>query len=334
LKIEAKKLRVATLTDSDNLEVGDLVIAIGNPFGVGQTVTTGIVSAKGRGGFGIVDYEDFIQTDASINPGNSGGALVDAEGRLVGINTAIISRTGGNQGIGFAVPINMARVVMERLIKDGKFTRGFLGVSIQPVTPDLARAFDLPAETGALVGGVSPNTPASDAGVKEGDVVIELNGRKVTDNRQFRLMISQTPPETKVTLKVLREGKEKVLSATLGELPASQLASRGTPGDWGTKRDVLEGVQLSDLDARSRRQFEIPGNVRGPLVIDVEPGSAAFGAGLRAGDVVVEINRRPVSDVAEAMSQVASSKGGSVLMRVWSQGSSRYVVVDTAKSKR
>ncbi|HEY9173833.1 MAG TPA: Do family serine endopeptidase, partial [Verrucomicrobiae bacterium] len=231
LKIEGKNLPAITITDSDQLEVGDIVLAIGNPFGVGQTVTMGIVSAKGRGGMGIVDYEDFIQTDASINPGNSGGALVDAAGRLVGINQSIISRSGGNQGIGFSVPINLARYVMERLIADGKVTRGYLGVMIQPVTPDLAKEFKLPDNTGALIGDVTKDSPAEDAGLKEGDVIIEFNGKKVTDSRHLRLLVSQTAPGTKADVKLLRDGKEKNLTVKLGELPEGGLArSDGRPG--------------------------------------------------------------------------------------------------------
>lgn len=334
LKIEARHLPAITITDSDNLEVGDLVIAIGNPFGVGQTVTTGIVSAKSRGGFGIVDYEDFIQTDASINPGNSGGALVDAEGRLVGINSAIISRSGGNQGIGFAVPINMARVVMERLIKDGKVSRGFLGVSIQPVTPELAKAFNLSGDTGALVGEVRPDTPAAVAGLKEGDVIVAFNGKKVEDSRQLRLMVSQTQPETQVTLKIVRDGKEKSFSLALGELPANEMSARGAPGGWGGKADSLEGVQMADLDARTRRQYEIPAQVTGALVTDVDPGSAAFAAGLRQGDVIVEVNRRDVNNVSDVVRAARSARSESLLLRVWGQGGSRYVVLDTTKAKR
>src|SRR6266699_574704 len=175
LKVEAKGLPAVTLADSDKLEVGDVALALGNPFGVGQTVTMGIVSAVGRSSLGINEYENFIQTDASINPGNSGGALVDAQGRLVGINTAILSRTGGNQGIGFAVPVNMARYVMDRIVAEGTITRGYLGVRIQPLTPDLAKEFKLPADTGALVGEVTPKTPAAEAGLKEGDVIVEFN---------------------------------------------------------------------------------------------------------------------------------------------------------------
>jgi len=178
IKVNAKDLPAITLTDSDNVQVGDVVLAIGNPFGIGQTVTMGIVSAKGRGGMGIVDYEDFIQTDASINPGNSGGALVDATGRLIGINQSIISRSGGNQGVGFSVPVNLAKYVMERLVADGKVTRGYLGVMIQPVTDDLAKAFELKDNSGALVGDVTEDSPAEEAGLKEGDVITEFNGKK------------------------------------------------------------------------------------------------------------------------------------------------------------
>jgi serine protease Do len=216
LKVEAKEMPAITLTDSDKVEVGDVVLAIGNPFGIGQTVTMGIVSAKGRGGMGIVDYEDFLQTDASINPGNSGGALVDAAGRLVGINTAILSRTGGNQGVGFAVPANLARFVLERIVDGGKVNRGHLGVLVQPMTPELAKKFDLPQNTGALVGDVTSNSPAEKAGIKAGDVLVEFNGRKIADSRQLRLMAGQSSPGTEVSVKLLRDGKEETVKVTLG----------------------------------------------------------------------------------------------------------------------
>jgi serine protease Do len=335
LKIEGRKFPAITMADSDQLEVGDTVLAIGNPFGVGQTVTLGIVSATGRSGFGIVDYEDFIQTDASINPGNSGGALVDAEGRLVGINTAIISRTGGNQGIGFAVPVNMARGVMERIVASGKVTRGFLGVTIQPLTADLAKEFKLPSQAGALVGGVMPKTPAAEAGFKEGDVILEFNGKKITDSRQLRLLIAQTAPETKSRFKVLRDGKEMTLTATLGQLPADQASAAGGPrfGRSQPKEDVLDGVTVGDLDARTRRQFGLPAEARGALVTDVDPGSAAYAAGLRAGDIILEINRRPVKSAEEAVEMSERIEGGRVLLRIWSNGASRYLVVEN-RSRR
>src|SRR5438034_2902733 len=265
LKIDQTALPTLALADSSKVQVGDIVLAIGNPFGVGQTVTMGIVCATGRGGLGIEDYEDFIQTDAAINPGNSGGALVNAEGRLVGISTAILSRSGGNQGIGFAVPINLARYVMERIVAEGKITRGYLGVRIQPLTPDLAKEFKLPADTGALVGEVTPKTPAAEAGLKEGDVIIEFNGKKVADDRHLRLMAAQTPPGTRVTLKALRDGKEQTFTVKPGELPSEGLAKAGRSGGRSpsAKGDPLDGVEVTDLDTSARRQLNIPNQVRG-----------------------------------------------------------------------
>ena len=200
VKIDADNLPVVPLADSSKVKVGDVVLAVGNPFGVGQTVTEGIVSAKNRGNVGIEDYEDFIQTDAAINPGNSGGALVDIDGRLIGINTAILSDSGGSQGVGFAVPSDLARTVMESLVKDGHVTRGYLGVMIQNVTPALAQEFNLKETTGALIGDVVANGPADQAGFKEGDVVTEFNGQKITDSRQLQLTVAETSPGSKVTV--------------------------------------------------------------------------------------------------------------------------------------
>src|SRR5215471_8949382 len=220
LKIDEKNLPAITFADSDKARAGDIVLALGNPFGLQQTVTMGIISAVGRGGVGIVDYENFIQTDAAINVGNSGGALVDTEGRLVGINTAIFTRSGGNMGVGFAVPSNLARYVMDRITREGKVTRGYLGLSLQPdMSLELAHQFNLPDMNAAIVTSVEPDSPAGKAGFKEGDFVIEFNGKKVSDMGKLRLMVSQTPPGTKVTLKVLRDGKEKTLTATLIEFP-------------------------------------------------------------------------------------------------------------------
>jgi serine protease Do len=337
VKVEAKGLPAITITDSDNLGVGDVVLAIGNPFGVGQTVTMGIVSAKGRAGMGIVDYEDFIQTDASINPGNSGGALVDVGGRLVGINTAILTRTGGNQGVGFAVPANLACSVMEQLIEKGKVTRGYLGVMIQPVTPELAKEFKLSGNSGALVGEVTKDSPADKAGLKEGDVVVQFNGKKVTDSRHLRLMVSQTAPGTGVELKVLRDGKEQSFSVKLGELPSEGLAKAdGRPGGLRRSRgaDALDGVTVDDLNARTREQFNIPFGVRGAVVTDVDASSPAATAGLRPGDVILEINRQRVTSADEALKRSEEVKGDQVLLRVWSGGGSHYLVVEARPAKR
>lgn len=322
-----------TLADSGKLEVGDVVLAIGNPFGIGQTVTMGIVSATGRGDLGIVDYEDFIQTDASINPGNSGGALVDAQGRLVGINTAILSRTGGNQGVGFAIPVNLSRNVMERLITDGKVSRGFLGVALQPLSPDLSERFDLKEQGGALVAGVEEGTPAAEAGIKPGDVIIEFNGKKVIDYRQLRLMVSQTPPNTKTTFGVMREGKRKNFEVKLATLPTERTMSgmmrRGAQPEEQT--EALSGVEVTDLDSRSRRQYGIPSHIRGALVTGVDPDSNAFDKGLREGDVILEIERKPVTNAEDAVKMTENFEGDKVMLRVWSQRAARYIVVPVDK---
>src|SRR5437899_119876 len=232
IKIEAKDLPAVTMADSDKVEVGDVVLAVGNPFGIGQTVTTGIVSATGRAGAVGLDYEDFIQTDAAINPGNSGGALVDADGRLIGINTAILSRSGGNQGIGFAIPANLARDVMQSLVKDGHVTRGYLGVMIQDVTPALAKEFKLKDSAGALIGDVVPKSPADKAGLKSGDVIVEIKGKKVTDSRHLRLEVARTKPGESVPVKGLRDGGTKTFVVTVEELPGSeQIAKAGSHGN-------------------------------------------------------------------------------------------------------
>jgi serine protease Do len=346
LKIDAKKpLPAIALADSDKLEVGDMVLAIGNPFAVGQTVTLGIISALQRGGFGISGYEDFIQTDAAINPGNSGGALIDVEGRLVGINTAILSHSGGFQGVGFAVPINMARFVMDRLISTGKVARGFLGIDIQPLTAGLAKVFNLPDESsGVLVGGVTPNSGAAKAGLQEGDVIVELNGKKVPDPRNLRLLVAQAGPNAKVSLRVLRgepgtKPVEKTLSVTLGELPQEFVAARGknAPEEGGQQgADALDGVEVTDLDAAARRQLNIPRTVQGALVVNVDPDSEAARSGLTQGDVILEMNRQRVRRADDAVALSQKAKGDRLLLRVWSRtgngpGGTHYLVVENSK---
>ena len=329
LKIDGNDLPYVEMADSDKIEVGDIVLAIGNPYGIGQTVTSGIVSATGRATLGL-EYEDFIQTDASINEGNSGGALVDADGRLIGINTAIFSpmgSNGGNIGIGFAIPTDLARFVMDSLIKDGRVSRGFIGVIIQNVTPALAKEFKLKEQTGALVGEVKPNGPADKAGFKSGDVVIEFNGKPVTDSRQFKLQVAQIKPGKTVSAKVLRDGATKTLEVTTKELPSGdRLAKAGSheSKDQGT----LNGVTVSDLDTRVRREMDAPANLKGVLVTEVEPDSAAFEAGLRPGDVILEINRQPVKSADEAVRMTENAKDKTTLLRVWNKGDSRFVVVD------
>jgi serine protease Do len=331
IKIDAKDLPVVTIADSDKVEVGDVVLAVGNPFGIGQTVTTGIVSATGRSGAVGLDYEDFIQTDAAINPGNSGGALVDAEGRLIGINTAILSRTGANNGIGFAIPSNLARDVMGSLIKDGKVTRGFFGVMIQDVTPALAREFKLKEANGALVGDVTAKSPAEKAGIQSGDIIEEFNGKKVTDSHHLKLEVARIAPGTKVPVTVLRDGSAKHLEVTIRELPGTEALAKNDAkkdSDEGT----LNGVTVSDIDSQARQQFDLPGHVKGVVVTEVAPDSAAAEAGLKPGDVIQEINRKPVKTAEEAVKLTENPSDKTSLLRVWSKGGSRWIVVDESKA--
>lgn len=329
LKVEgAGTLPAVTLGDSDKIEVGDVVLAIGNPFGVGQTVTSGIVSARGRG-VGLADYEDYIQTDASINPGNSGGALVDAHGKLIGINTAILSPSGGNLGIGFAVPVNMARGIMESLIANGKVTRGYLGLMIQPLTPELAKAFNVKPDQGVLVGDVVADSPAAKAGIQSGDVVIAFNGRDVEDPRHLRLKSAQTVPGTKATLTVLREGKSHDLEVTVGELK-SQDGDEETPDAPQTQGKVKLGVRLGEIDHESRERFEIPKSVHGALVAEVIPGSRAADAGLQPGNVIIEVDRQRVTKPADAVAAIGKSQGD-LMLRVWTRDGTRFIVVKERK---
>jgi serine protease Do len=331
IRIEAKDLPVVPLANSDNVEVGDVVLAVGNPFGIGQTVTTGIVSATGRGGAVGLDYEDFIQTDAAINPGNSGGALIDAEGRLIGINTAILSRTGGNQGIGFAIPVNLARDVMDDLVKDGKVTRGYLGVMIQDLTPDLAKEFNLKATHGALVSDVSPRSPAEKAGVKSGDLVLEFNGKKVADSRHLKLEVARVKPGESVPVKISRDGAIKTLEVTVRETPGAEKVAKNDSASPSEETGTLNGVGVADLDQQARQQFEVPERLRGAVVTEVAPDSAAAEAGLRPGDVILEINRKPVASADEAVKLTENPDTKRTLLRVWRGGASRWVVVDETK---
>jgi serine protease Do len=291
-------------------------------------VTMGIVSAKGRGGLGTgTDYEDFIQTDAAINPGNSGGALVDAEGRLIGINAAILSRTGGNQGIGFAVPSNLARSVMESLIKTGKVVRGYLGVSIQDITPELAAQFQIPAESGALVGDVVAKGPAEKAGFKSGDVILAFNDKPVTDSRHLKLQVAQTLPGSHVEVKLLRDGKDLTLPVTIKELPGSEETAK-LDNSSDNSSDTLNGVTVADLDSAARSKFEVPDRVKGALITDVAQDSAAYEAGLRPGDIIEELNHKPVETAEDAVKLTEHVKNKTVLVKLWSHGGSHFVVVD------
>ncbi len=336
IKIEAKNLPAVTFADSSSIEVGDRVLAIGNPFGLGETVTTGIVSAKGRrAGLGL-EYEDFVQTDAAINPGNSGGALVDVQGRLIGINTAILSRTGGFQGVGLAVPANLVSQVTEGIVKNGKVVRGFIGVSTQDLTATLAESMELKSRRGALVSDVRPNGPAAKAGLKNGDVITAVNGKPVEDSTRLSLAVSAIAPGETIDLEVIREGEKRTLTAKAGERPKDLLSRDDrTPGreDFsGEDSGVLQGVAVDDIDAGNRRQLKLPASLHGALITQVAPDSAAARAGLRPGDVILEFNKQPVNDARELVELCAKSDSRKSLLRVWSRGSRTFVVVDETQS--
>jgi serine protease Do len=327
IKIEASNLPVITVGNSSKIQVGDAVLAIGNPYGVGQTVTMGIVSATGRAGLGIEDYEDFIQTDASINPGNSGGALVNDRGELVGINTAILAPgSGGNQGIGFAVPVNLARQVMDQIVTHGSVQRAYLGVTIQEVTPALAKTLGLPGPEGALVGDVSPNSPAAKAGIKSGDVITALNGTQIVESNQLRNNVALMNPGQNVNLKVFRDGQTLNITANVAEMPGTKLAkaSRGENGE--TQNQVLEGVQVQDLDARTAKAAGLPANTKGVIVTEVDPASPAAAAGLKEGDVIEEANRHAVNSSDDLAGALKHSQGES-LLRVNRGGNKLYLAV-------
>lgn len=325
IKIAATGLPTIRLGNSSKLQVGDYAFAIGNPFGVGETATMGIISATGRNGLDIEDYEDFIQTDASINPGNSGGALLDAHGDLIGINTAILSGgSGGNQGIGFAIPINMAKYVMEQILQHGKVVRGYMGVGIQEVTPDLAKAFKVTPEKGALVGSVQANSPGAKAGLQRGDVIEELNGQPVSGPNDLRLKIGSMAPGTTVHLKVNHSGETKDVSVTLAEMPSGKNAAN-TQGQSETS--PMRGVQVDELTNDIRQQLGLNSNVKGVVITDVPDGSPAADAGLQRGDVVEQINRQPVNSVADYRRLVNDAGNNSLVLLVNRGGDTRFVVV-------
>ncbi|MFQ5671963.1 MAG: Do family serine endopeptidase [Nitrospinales bacterium] len=304
--------------DSDKLEVGEWVVAIGNPFGLSHTVTVGVVSAKGRN-IGAGPYDEFIQTDASINPGNSGGPLINMNGEVVGMNTAILSgNTGGNVGIGFAIPINLAKGILKHLKKEGKVTRGWLGVMIQKITPELQKSFGLAQKDGALVGDVIPNSPASAAGVKRGDVIIKFDNHEIKKMENLPKVVAGTPPGKPVEVEVIRDGKNKMLSITIALLKEDEgrLASLGDP----------LGLQVQDITPELAQSLSLE-DTEGVLVSSVKPGEPAAEAGLRRGDVIAEVNRKPVRSLAEYKGLIAHVKSGTVLLLVKRNGSSIFIAV-------
>jgi serine protease Do len=342
VKIDAKDLPAVTFADSAKSEVGDRVLAIGNPFGIGETVTSGIVSAKGRN-IGILaeveGYEDFIQTDAAINPGNSGGALVDVNGRLLGINTAILSRSGGFQGVGLAVPANLVSQVADSLVKTGKVTRGYLGVSLNAITPSLAEAFNLKDNKGALVAATVPDSPAAKAGLKDGDVITAVNGQAVSDPNNLKNQVSAFAPGTKLNLDVLRDGKNEKIAVTTAERPGAKRIGKGGLESFSKNRSseddgVLNGVAVDDLDRNGRRELNFPAKLKGALITQVDPASPSARAGLKPGDVILEINRQPVTNAKDAVELSTSAESKKTLLKLWSRGNTLFVVVDESGSDK
>jgi serine protease Do len=342
VKIEAENLQALKWADYDKLQVGDLVLAVGSPFGLNSTVTLGIISALGRGNVGIADYEDFIQTDAAINPGNSGGALVNMNGDLIGINTAIFSRTGGSEGIGFAIPSSIAVDIAEALTKTGKVVRGWMGIAIQEVTKDLAKSFKLPdsRKNGVLISEVNENGPSHAAGIKRGDVVIAFNDKEVQNVSQLRNLVARTLVGTTARVKVLREGKEQVIPVKIGERPSDEVlakrepaGSAPTPGDSEKPPDnVLAALKTQALDAALRSQLNVPTKTNGVAIQHVEAGSAAEAAGVQRGDIIQEVNRETVKSLEEYKKAVAKIKKDETAVLLLSrQGNTLFVAVSPTK---
>lgn len=304
IKIEPKKpLPVVSFGQSGSLEIGEWVMAIGNPFGLEQTVTVGIVSAKGRV-IGAGPYDDFIQTDASINPGNSGGPLLNLRGEVVGVNSAIFSRTGGNIGIGFAIPVDLAKSIVDQLREKGSVTRGWLGVMVQSVTPELAKSFDLAEPKGALVAEVTPDSPAQKAGLERGDIITRFKDTKIDDSRDLPSLVAQTPVGESAKVSVLRGGKEQTFTVTLGELDDEQIA-QATSGEASEKN---WGMTVSDLTSEMARELQLEADQKGIVVTEVEPGSPAERAGIRRGDIIEEVNRKAVGSIQEFTKIVSEMK--------------------------
>jgi serine protease Do len=322
IRIEgAKDLKPAPLGNSTKIRTGDFVIAIGNPFGLSHTVTVGVISAIGRAGMGITAYEDFIQTDASINPGNSGGPLLNIDGQVIGINTAIVA---SGQGIGFAIPITPAKEIMDQLIKEGRITRGWLGVLIQPLTPDLAKQFGVKAGEGVVVGDVVDAGPAEKAGLKTGDVIQAVGGKPVNDVRGLQRLVAAIRPGTQVEVKVNRKGKPVVLNVTVGQMPTDE------PVAMTPEPSERHGFAVQDLTPELRERLQVKEG--GVLVSSVEPGSPAFRRGLRPGDVILEVDRQPVKSRQEFLAMLQASRPETELLLLVQRGkSSRFIVIPPTK---
>lgn len=329
LKIEAESLQTIQWADSDKLEVGEFVLAIGNPFGLNQTVTMGIVSAVGRASMGIAEYEDFIQTDAAINPGNSGGALVNVRGELVGINTAIFSQSGGNMGIGFAVPSNMARSIVEQLTKTGKVIRGWLGVSIQELSQELASQFGVTEGKGVLVSDVLDESPAKHAGFERGDVIVEFDGKPAENPTQLRNLVAQTAVGKKVVVKFVRDKRTKTLEVVIAEQPKNlSQASSEESGETVAPAGVLSDLDVRELTAELANRLGLSANDKGLVIVRVRAGGAAEEAGVKEGDLILEVNRQPISNLKAYEKAVSKlDKDQPVLLLIKRQGRTTYLTL-------
>jgi len=319
VKISADKLPHLKLGDSDMLKVGEMIIAVGNPFGLNQTVTSGIISAKGRANVGLAEYEDFLQTDAPINPGNSGGAMVNVRGELIGINTAILSSSGGSEGIGLAIPSNMAKTVMESLIKKGKVIRGWLGVSIQSLTPELSKQLNLKNEKGALIADVVDDSPAARAGFRRGDVVLEFDGKDVADAGRLKNMVANVKPGHDVKVKIIRDGAEKTLTVRIDELTVKAQRMMGQVDNQ------FRGIAVQNLTPDIKKNMQLPGRLKGVIVADIADDTPASEV-LAQGDVILEINRQKIESVADYNKAVSAVKSGKqALVLIYRNGSSIYI---------
>ncbi len=317
LKVEAANLPTLALGDSDKVRVGDVVLAIGNPLGIGQTVTSGIISAKGRStGLSDGSFEDFLQTDAAINRGNSGGALINAGGELIGINSQILSPSGGNIGIGFAIPSNMARAIMDQLLKNGRVRRGMLGVTIQSVNPDLANSLNLPAARGAIITTVAEGSPAEAAGLKRGDVITSINNQPVNDTNSLRNSVASMAPGTNVSVKAIRDGREATFQVALAELPTPERSPSDDSTSGSNSGTGRFGLSMQPLTPEMANRLQLPSGEQGMIVTRVDPAGAAADAGIRQGDVIQEVNRRPVRTVADFNAAVQQSGARPALLLV------------------
>jgi serine protease Do len=325
IKGDTSGLKSLEFADSDQAQLGQVVMAVGNPFGIGTTVTMGIISGQGRADLGITDYEDFIQTDAAINPGNSGGALVDMDGHLLGIPTAILSRTGGYMGVGFAIPANMARPIMQSLLATGHVSRGYLGVSIQDVNPDLAKALGLKSQQGVLIGDVVAGGPSDKAGLERGDVVLSIDGKPMQSSGQLRNTVAAAGVGKQIELEVSHKGQTRKVRVTLGAMPEQASAAEGGKGAAEVPETL--GVTLAPLDQAARKQLNVPDNVKGGVVVtDVQPGGPAFEAGIRGGDVILELGGEKITSAAQLANSWAKAKGA-VPVLLWRDGRTFYVAL-------